>query len=63
MSQKYYKRCILHPATDLWMSGDRCGEIISETETHYTVRMDKSQRVVTMPREDISETFESKHQQ
>ena len=58
--------CQLHPATDLWMQGDRYGKVIRQVkprgidpaDERYRVRMDKSNRVVTVRVRNIVEFFE-----
>jgi len=57
--------CQLHPATDLWMQGDRYGTVLRSTnvraplgDERYRVRMDKSNRVVTVHVRNIVEFFE-----
>ncbi len=51
-------RCQLHPATDLWMSGDRFGRVIASNEKRAKVKLDKSGRVVTLDKRNIVEVFE-----
>lgn len=39
-------RVQLHPGTDLWMRGDRYGEVVEVTKTRVRVKLDKSGRKV-----------------
>ena len=38
------ERVALHPATDLWMRGDRYGTVTVLSPTHATVRTDHGRR-------------------
>lgn len=47
------ERVELHPGTDAWMRGDRCGEIVAVIERHgqvtsLRVKLDKSGRVLKL---------------
>ncbi len=45
-------RVELHPALDLWMMGDRCGEVVS-LGALIRVRLDASKRVVRLDPNNI----------
>lgn len=63
------QRIQLHPATDLWMQGERYGEIVQvslrmspkgkdgvrKERWHYKVRLDKSERAVWINQRNIQE--------
>lgn len=66
------KRIEMHPATDAWMRGDRYGEIIGYGKAReyvntftgkrtmvkpYRVRLDKSQKIIRVHPENVSEVF------
>ena len=46
-------RVQMHPATDLWMQGDRYGEIVKVGRKLYSVKLDKSGRTVKVLGRDI----------
>lgn len=39
-------RCEVHPATNAWIFGDRCGEIVKFGRKYVHVRMDRSGRTL-----------------
>lgn len=39
-------RVMAHPATDLWMSGDRYGTVVRIGRKWHSVKMDRSGRTV-----------------
>lgn len=48
----------LHPATDLWMSGDRYGSIVATRMDGATlVRLDKSDKLVWVAPRNIYQRF------
>jgi len=51
-------RIELHPATDAWMRGDRYGDIKHRMDNgDLIVRLDKSQTLVRVTRENIYREF------
>lgn len=48
-------RVQLHPATNLWMQGDRYGEVVKIRRGKVTLKMDRSGRVIRAFPHDISE--------
>lgn len=56
----YHVRCELNPATDHWMRGDRYGHVMGVSTTALRVLLDKSGKMVTVSRDNVSEIFNCK---
>lgn len=52
-------RVELHPATDLWMRGDRYGTVTKLGRLFVHVRLDKSERTVLINTHNIANILEA----
>lgn len=48
------ERVQMHPVTDSWMRGDRCGTVMSLGVSFLMVRLDKSGKTVRVSPDDIT---------
>ncbi len=48
-------RIELHPATDLWMRGARCGDVTSIGRKYVSVKLDRIRRVIRVAPENIGQ--------